>query len=233
MKKIRATIVVLALLGLFGCRAGGVSEEQVDIRGTIIALSPAEAGGEVLGSFLVEGRIEQDTEYDRAVVRVTADTEVLIQRGGGRRLGSFADLAVGQRVEVAFTGPVAESYPVQATAGRVVVLEPAALPAPGESPLPQPGASPLMPRPPSMEGPVQKAIEFLAAQLGIPPEMVRVISSEAVDWPDTSLGCPEPGIMYAQVITPGYRLILEAEGAWYEVHTDRTGERAVICRTAP
>ncbi|MBX3077530.1 DUF3221 domain-containing protein [Candidatus Obscuribacterales bacterium] len=34
----------------------------------------------------------------------------------------FDDLKVGQRVEAAFDGPVAESYPVQTNAGRLVVL---------------------------------------------------------------------------------------------------------------
>ncbi len=52
---------------------------------------------------------------------------------------------------------------------------------------------------------------------------------EAVDWSDASLGCPEPGQVYAQVITPGYRVLLEAAGKEYEVHTDQIGRSAVIC----
>jgi hypothetical protein len=34
------------------------------------------------------------------------------------------DLSAGQRVAVWFTGPVAESYPVQATAGAIEILSP-------------------------------------------------------------------------------------------------------------
>jgi hypothetical protein len=34
--------------------------------------------------------------------------------------------------------------------------------------------------------------------------------------------------MYAQVITPGYRVVLEAGGQRYEYHTD-TGRFVVLC----
>lgn len=99
----------------------------------------------------------------------------------------------------------------------------------GTSPLPEPGASPLAPlsRPPL--NPEAAAVACLAGQLDIPPEAVRVVSSAAVQWPDTSLGCPQPGMVYAQVITPGYRFVLEAGEARYEVHTDETGQMVVAC----
>jgi hypothetical protein len=49
---------------------------------------------------------------------------------------------------------------------------------------------------------------------------ITILSVEAVDWPDASLGCPQPDKGYAQVITPGYRLVLGVKGETYEVHTD-------------
>jgi hypothetical protein len=49
---------------------------------------------------------------------------------------------------------------------------------------------------------------------------VTLVSAEYVKWPDASLGNPEPGMAYAQVITPGYKIILIAGGAQYEYHTD-------------
>jgi len=61
-----------------------------------------------------------------------------------------------------------------------------------------------------------------------PPEEIKVILVERVVWPDTSLGCPEPGKFYAQVLVPGYRIILEVGGKRVEVHTDLKG-RVVIC----
>ena len=44
--------------------------------------------------------------------------------GEGRRELAASDLAVGQRVAVRFAGPVAESYPVQATAGDIEIISP-------------------------------------------------------------------------------------------------------------
>ncbi len=78
-------------------------------------------------------------------------------------------------------------------------------------------------------GPVEAARNALAEKSGIPTGEITVISYEEVNWPDTSLGCPQPGRMYAQVITPGYRVVLEAGGNQYEAHTDRTGGRVVFC----
>lgn len=73
------------------------------------------------------------------------------------------------------------------------------------------------------------AVDHLASELGIPPEEIQVRSVEAAEWPDASLGCPEPGKAYAQVVTPGYRVILSAQGERYELHTDREGRAVVIC----
>lgn len=56
---------------------------------------------------------------------------------------------------------------------------------------------------------------------------VRVISAQRVDWPDSSLGCPQPGFMYSQIVTPGYRITVEANGR-HEYHTD-LASRFVVC----
>jgi len=69
----------------------------------------------------------------------------------------------------------------------------------------------------------------LAGQPGIAAEAITVCSVEAVEWSDVSLGCPEPGMLYAQVITPGYRIVLEANGQSYEYHAGRSG-RGVRCK---
>jgi hypothetical protein len=41
---------------------------------------------------------------------------------------------------------------------------------------------------------------------------------EEKDWPDSSLGCPQPGMAYLQVITPGYLIVLRALGNDYMYH---------------
>ncbi len=72
------------------------------------------------------------------------------------------------------------------------------------------------------------ARQTLAAELGCQPEALCVVGVEPVEWPDSALGCPEPGMMYMQVITPGFRVILEQAGQRYVLHTDQ-GRRAVHC----
>jgi hypothetical protein len=52
---------------------------------------------------------------------------------------------------------------------------------------------------------------------------VVLVSSEYVDWPDTSLGNPTGEMFYAQVITPGFKIVLESGGQQYEYHTDTAG----------
>ncbi len=74
----------------------------------------------------------------------------------------------------------------------------------------------------------QVAIEDLAQRLGVLPSAIHVLKVAAVEWSDTSLGCPKEGMMYAQVITPGFLILLQAQGRLYEYHTDR-GNYAVLC----
>jgi hypothetical protein len=67
---------------------------------------------------------------------------------------------------------------------------------------------------------VSMATADLAQQLNIPADQVEMVRVEPVQWPDTSLGCPQPGMLYAQVIMPGYLIVLSAEGQEYEYHAD-------------
>lgn len=69
---------------------------------------------------------------------------------------------------------------------------------------------------------VALARDDLAEREGVPAETIFVESAELVQWPDTSLGNPQPDMAYAQVITPGFKLILSIEGRdnVYEYHTD-------------
>jgi hypothetical protein len=93
---------------------------------------------------------------------------------------------------------------------------------------PIPVTEPTEVKPPAgSEQAVRLAQEDLARKLGLASEAIRVVSVEAVEWRDTSLGCPQPGMMYAQVITPGYRVVLQAGGQRYDYHTD-TGRFVVL-----
>lgn len=68
---------------------------------------------------------------------------------------------------------------------------------------------------------VEFAFQDLATRLDISIEQITLVAVESVDWPDASLGCPEDGLLYAQNITSGYRITLEARGTIFEYHSDR------------
>lgn len=67
---------------------------------------------------------------------------------------------------------------------------------------------------------VDLAKKDLSERLKIPVEEIQLVKQEAVEWPDTSLGYPEKGMVYAQVITPGFKIILKAGDKSYEYHSD-------------
>jgi hypothetical protein len=94
-----------------------------DIRGKITVLTPTPESGDVLGSALIEGDVEPGTQYDKATVRVVDSTDIYQMVSGEPEDASFGDLAEGQTVEAWFEGAVAESYPVQATAGKILIIE--------------------------------------------------------------------------------------------------------------
>ena len=70
---------------------------------------------------------------------------------------------------------------------------------------------------------IDKVKADLASRLGISEDEISVVSAESKTWSDSSLGCPEKGMMYTQVITPGYRIILEVDGTQYDYRTDDMG----------
>lgn len=62
------------------------------------------------------------------------------------------------------------------------------------------------------------AVADLANRLSVDPATIVVTDEREVTWPDTSLGCPEPGLQYLQQLTNGVLLVLEAGGTRYEYH---------------
>lgn len=95
---------------------------------------------------------------------------------------------------------------------------------------PSPGPETSMSISDSEQQALEAAQADLSDRLGLPEENIQPVSIEPVEWSDASLGCPQEGMMYAQVVTPGYLIILEAEGRQYEYHTDRKAN-LVLCET--
>jgi hypothetical protein len=82
--------------------------------GTVTAVGRIAEGWSVR----VEERPQDVSGSAKGVFRVRDATDVL--RGGGSRVRAD-DLREGQRVRVWVSGPVAESYPVQAQARLIVI----------------------------------------------------------------------------------------------------------------
>lgn len=87
--------------------------------------SSGGSAGERIGVVLVEENPEKETGSQKDSVTVTKATELFERRGGDPTRMRFDDLKVGQRASAWYTGPVAESYPRQATASLIVVYPPA------------------------------------------------------------------------------------------------------------
>ncbi len=50
-----------------------------------------------------------------------------------------------------------------------------------------------------------------------------VLTAAAMQWPDGSLGCPEPGVMYTQAVVDGSQIVVEAGGETYDYRLDGSG----------
>jgi hypothetical protein len=71
------------------------------------------------------------------------------------------------------------------------------------------------------------ALTALTKRLAINGDAVKVLDATPVEWPDAALGCPEKGMVYAQMVVPGYRLHLRVDDLTHDVHVG--GGRAVVC----
>ena len=109
-----------------------------------------------------------------------------------------------------------------ATAGLLLACGGESQPADSTSPSAgQPAAATGAPAatPQTLTGLQVEARQVLADRLSVPAAGLELVSDEPVQWGDTSLGCPQAGMFYAQVITPGHRITFRQGDDTYEVHT--------------
>jgi hypothetical protein len=103
----------------------GADEINPSIFGAPDKITPANADAKkfgTIGSFLVAAPKDVKSALDKAIVRVTEKTKLRKMNGNLEEEATFADVKTGCTVSVWFTGPVLESYPVQATAGKVLIF---------------------------------------------------------------------------------------------------------------
>jgi Protein of unknown function (DUF3221) len=108
----------LALLGIALAAAPAFAQPpENSIRGEITEVSRS---AEVV---LVEEDPSEESGSAKGEFAFTGETEIFDRRGGDQTPASFEALRAGQVVEATYTGPVAESYPTQGVAGRIVILD--------------------------------------------------------------------------------------------------------------
>jgi hypothetical protein len=75
-----------------------------------------------------------------------------------------------------------------------------------------------------MEALIERAREDLAQRLSIAIAEISLVNAREVVWPDSSLGCPQPGMKYKQVPEDGALIILQAQETLYEYHSGGSRE---------
>jgi hypothetical protein len=112
-------MALLAALGVvFAAAAPALAAPpESSIRGTITEVSRSAK------VVLVEEDPASQSGLAKGEFAVTDETEILEQRGEDLVPVPFEKLRVGQKVEATYAGPVAESYPTQGVAARIVILE--------------------------------------------------------------------------------------------------------------
>lgn len=66
---------------------------------------------------------------------------------------------------------------------------------------------------------VASAISDLAQRLNESAADITVISATSKTWPDSSMGCPLPGMVYMQVLTDGMFIQLSVNNVTYNYHS--------------
>ncbi len=128
MKKVTAMLALVVCLVAAGCSgapgepdgpglSASVPEESPSIIGDIKQVEQGSGGPRIL----VEQIPTRSAGEPIAWISVTGRTRVLARAESRTTTASPGELAVGTRVQVWFTGPVAESFPVQAMAGTVLI----------------------------------------------------------------------------------------------------------------
>ena len=70
-----------------------------------------------------------------------------------------------------------------------------------------------------------------AGRAGVTPDQVKVVSAETMTFPDGSLGCPEPGMAYTQMVVDGFKIVAQAKGVTYDYRGTANGFR--LCSKTP
>jgi hypothetical protein len=93
------------------------------------------------------------------------------------------------------------------------------------------GAPPVTPE--STGGAAENVRGLLARQLQLDPAAVVITRVTPAEWPDACLGTAAEDEICAQVVTPGFELTYQVDGATYRYRSDLTGSRARLVEAPP
>ena len=74
-------------------------------------------------------------------------------------------------------------------------------------------------------------LDDASSRMHVARSSISTMAAAGITWADTSLGCPEPGVVYEQVHVPGYRVVLGTtsdDEDYYDYHADRNG-KFILC----
>lgn len=127
MKKIRIVLALILAITIFsGCSASMDTSGDVGIKGLITSVSSSENPADILATILVEGTVEENLGLVSDKASVSLDKDTVLVSGSDKKYFERSDIdkfTVGLAVEVIFTGPVAESYPVQGGAKVLIIVQ--------------------------------------------------------------------------------------------------------------
>lgn len=93
----------------------------------------------------------------------------------------------------------------------------------------KPGGTPL----PGIPDEIKKSYALISADLAkrsnLSPTSFQVTGYSTETFPDSALGCPDPSMMYTQVLTPGYTILVTAGGQNYDYRSNLAGTHIVLC----
>jgi hypothetical protein len=84
-----------------------------------------------------------------------------------------------------------------------------------------------------MQDLIDKAIADLAQRLSIPTDQIKSMEAREVVWPDASLGCPQPDMVYEQVPVEGLLIRLSVGKEIYFYHTGSAADPFLCESTSP
>lgn len=115
------------------------------------------------------------------------------------------------------TPPAPAATPGESTATEGTMTNPSTAPKP-----PVGSATSVYPAgdiDPGLSPYIRVATADLAERLAVDPSTITAVSGVLVVWPNAALGCPQPGMQYAQVAVDGSVIELRANDRVYRYHT--------------